>query len=100
MSEISKLFSAKEQAAARRKAAKKMSLVKDPTGANLPDHLWMQALRPSVLVRELMKLAASLPEAPAVDADDEDDDADYYRRDASGYSRADEEWFFDMDGKP
>lgn len=29
-----------------------------------------------------------------------DDDSDYYRPDASGYSRADEEWFFDMDGKP
>lgn len=28
------------------------------------------------------------------------DDADYYKPDASGYSRADEEWFFDMDGKP
>jgi len=30
----------------------------------------------------------------------DDDDADYYRPDASGYSSADEEWFFDMDGKP
>jgi len=29
-----------------------------------------------------------------------DDDADYHRPGASGYSRADEEWFFDMDGKP
>jgi hypothetical protein len=27
-------------------------------------------------------------------------DDDYHRPDASGYSRADEEWFFDMDGKP
>lgn len=28
------------------------------------------------------------------------DDPDYYKADESGYSRADEEWFFDMDGKP
>jgi hypothetical protein len=98
MSAISKLFSAKEQADARRKAAKRMGLVKDPTGAKLPDDLWAQALRPAVLVRELMKLAPAQPEAPAIDA--EDDDADYHRPDASGYSRADAEWFFDMDGKP
>lgn len=31
---------------------------------------------------------------------EEDDEADYYEIDpVSGYSRADEEWFFDMDGK-
>jgi len=35
---------------------------------------------------------------PATTYDDNDDD--YYRPDDSGYSRADEEWFFDMDGKP
>ncbi|MEC5289432.1 MULTISPECIES: hypothetical protein [unclassified Aurantimonas] len=29
-----------------------------------------------------------------------DDDDDYHRPDESGYSRADEEWFFGMDGKP
>lgn len=29
-----------------------------------------------------------------------DNDDDYYKPDESGYSRADEEWFFDMDGKP
>ena len=29
-----------------------------------------------------------------------DTDDDYYKPDASGYSRADEEWFFGHDGKP
>lgn len=29
-----------------------------------------------------------------------DDDTDYHTPDESGYSRADEEWFFDHDGKP
>jgi hypothetical protein len=37
--------------------------------------------------------------APVVELVSETDD-DYYRPDESGYSRADEEWFFDMDGKP
>jgi hypothetical protein len=36
---------------------------------------------------------------PVLDPEPESDDG-YYRPDASGYSRADEEWFFDMDGKP
>lgn len=29
---------------ARRRAAKRMGLIKDPTGERLPDDLWMQAL--------------------------------------------------------
>lgn len=54
----------------------------------------------------LVNLHGWMPLPPAPEAkpphvhDEDHNDDDYYRRDESGYSRADEEWFFDMDGKP
>ena len=46
----------KQEREARAKAARKMGLVKDPEGLNLPDDIWMQALPPAVLAGEIVRL--------------------------------------------
>lgn len=45
-------------------------------------------------------LASLDQEKPAQLVSEDNDCDDYYVPDESGYSRADEEWFFGMDGKP
>ena len=45
-----------EERKARAKVARKMGLVKDPEGVNLPDDLWMQGLPPSTLVGMILRL--------------------------------------------
>lgn len=61
MSKISELFSAKEQAAARRKAAKMMGLLNDRAGASLPDELWIQAVPSSALGLVIVQLVGVDP---------------------------------------
>lgn len=52
-----------------------------------------------VIVEQIRTSLAFAGEAAAPHQAEPDDD-DYHRPDASGYSRADEEWFFDADGRP
>lgn len=51
---------------------------------------------PDWQLRQWIAELSAEPASPDID----DDDSDYHRPDASGYSRADEEWFFDADGRP
>lgn len=59
--------------------------------------IWLEGISGCYLLDRVIPMTEASSPVSIVQTDDDDD---YYRPDASGYSRADEEWFFDMDGKP
>lgn len=67
---------------------------------------WLEAFGSGVVSapngdeRTCAKCHAVLADGPQPSTTYSEEDDDYYKPDSSGYSRADEEWFFDMDGKP
>lgn len=71
------------------------AVLADDNAMAVPEAVELADLVSAILTDEVFVM----PQGPA-SKPTADDDADYYRPDASGYSRADEEWFFDSDGKP
>lgn len=54
---------------ARAKVARKMKLVRDPEGLNLPDELWMQGLPATTLVGMILRLRAECAQLAAVNGE-------------------------------
>lgn len=55
-----------EERKARAKVARKMGLVKDPEGLNLPDDLWMQGLPPARLVGMILRAEHAQTKEPTL----------------------------------